>query len=174
MKAATENAAEISSWEQADRAMARLAAVSAELRTTRADIESEIASVHVMFQEPLERQKAEIAELEKALARFARKHKREFRAREEGGDTRSHEYAGAVMGFRQTPPSVRIENFPAAIKFLEKFEEGRFLRVVAEPDRQALADTLKDDADPVAEKLVLHGISLQKRDKFFCEVKEQK
>lgn len=165
---------EIGSWEEADRAMADLAAAEAARRTIQADIESEIASVHVMYQKPMDARRAEIAELQTALAKFAKAHKKEFRPREDGGETRSHEHAGVVMGFRLTAPAVRIENEPNAIKFLEEFAKGVFLRVKAEPDRQALADVLKDDSDPAVEKLAAHGITLQQKDKFFCEVKEQK
>lgn len=165
---------EIGSWEQAERAMASLAAAESSRRSVQAEIDSAIAAVHGRFQEILERESAGIADLEAALAKFAKKHKREFRPKDEGGETRSHEHAGVVMGFRKTTPAVRIENEPRAVDFLSGYQDGIYLRVKAEPDRQALAEILKDDADPATEKLAAHGITLQQKDKFFCEVKPAK
>lgn len=165
---------EITTWEEAERAMAELANVEASRKATQAEIDAEIASVHTTYQDAMNRYKATGAELQTALAKFAKKHKREFRARDEGGEVRSREHAGVVMGFRKTPPALRIENEPKAIDFLRRFANGTFLRVKTEPDRQGLADVLKDDSDPAVEKLAANGITLQQKDKFFCEVKEQK
>ncbi|HLI02762.1 MAG TPA: host-nuclease inhibitor Gam family protein [Terriglobia bacterium] len=161
---------EIHSWEEADRAMEALAKVSITRRATQAEIDAEIASVHETYRGRLSRLEEEIESLEAALAKFAKKRKSEFKPDSEGG--RSHEHAGVVLGFRLTPPAVRIENEPRAIDFLSRFEGGVYLRVKAEPDRQALAEALKDDSSPIVEKLAAHGITLQQKDKFFIEVKE--
>ena len=169
---ATEEAIKIGSWEEADRAMQELAAWESTRRGVQAQLDSEVAAIHAKYGKLLEEEKAEIAKLQAALAKFAKKHKKFFAEDAEGG--RSHEHAGVVMGFRLTTPAVRIEDFPKAMEFLEKFADGAYLRVFAEPDRHGLADVLKDDSDPAVEKLAAHGITLQQKDKFFCEVKEQK
>lgn len=165
---------QISTWEEAEAAMVRLAAAESARRGIQAEIDSEISAVHEQYREAMERQKTEAAELQASLAKFAKKHKRDFRAREEGGEVRSREHAGVVMGFRRTPPALRIEDEPKAVEFLRRFEGGAYLRVRTEPDRQGLADVLKDDSDAAVEKLAANGITLQQKDRFFCEVKEQK
>jgi phage host-nuclease inhibitor protein Gam len=158
----------IETWEEANRAMEALARASSVRNATLAEVEAEIASVYESYGGKLSRLDDEITVLQSALAKFAKKHKREFQPSEGG---RSHEHAGVAIGFRLTPPSVRIENEERALDFLSRFEGGVYLRVKAEPDRQALAEALKDDSSAVAKKLACHGITLQQKDKFFIEVR---
>ncbi len=165
---------EIGTWEEAERVMEELAQEESERRMIQANIDAGVAAVHAKFGSRMEEENARIGELEAALARFGKKHKKEFRPKEEGGETRSYEHAGVVMGFRKTTPAVRIENEPKAVDFLATHDGGRYVRTRTEPDRQGLAEALKDDSDPFVEKLAAHGITLQQKDKFFCEVKEQK
>lgn len=165
---------QIGGWESAERAMAALAVAENELRLLNAQEAQAMAAVAARFEQRLQAARADSEALRKALKKFGSKHKRDFRAREEGGDTRSHEHAGVVMGYRTTPPQVRIEHEEKAVNWLAEFEGGIYVRTRAEPDRQALAEFLKDDSDPAVEKMAAHGITLQQKDKFFVEVKEPK
>lgn len=161
----------ISNWEEADKAMASLAAAEALRRSIQAEIDSEIAAVHETYKDELARQSAAATKLQAALAKFAKKRKKEFRADSEGG--RSHEHAGVMMGFRKTPPRVVIKHAEQAVEWLrQKFP--LFVRPKYEANREALLEELKRPESILRDRFAGHGISLDSNDKFFCEVKEQK
>lgn len=164
---------EIGSWEDAERAMAELAAAESSRRGVQAEIDSEIAAVHEQYREALEQRKKETAGLQAALSKFAKKHKRDLRARGDGGEVRSREHAGVMMGFRRTPPRVVIKHAEQAVAWLrQKFP--LFVRTKYEPNREALLEELKRPESTLRDKFAGHGILLDSSDKFFCEVKEQK
>lgn len=173
MKTVASDKFEVANWAEAQGAMARLASAEGSRREIQADIESEIASVHEGYHDRLTSAKAAIDGLQKALAKFAKKHKKEFRAREDGGDTRSFEHAGVVMGFRKTPARVEIKKIEQATQWLrQKFP--LFIRTKYEPNREALLEELKRPESTLRDRLAGHGIAIDSDDKFFCEVKEQK
>ncbi len=165
----------IASWEDVDRAMERVARLDAELRIERANADAMIQRIEQQYQDFAREREAERADLELALRKFASAHKKEFAPREQGGDTRSYEHAGVVMGYRAKPPEVRIENEEYALEWLRTFDDGIYVRVKLEANRQAIREALSNDADErTIERMAAHGITLQQRDKFFLEVRNDR
>lgn len=113
------------------------------------------------------------AEIEKALKKFAAAHKAEFKPREQGGDVRSYDHAGVTLGFRRTPPAVRIEDEEQAITYLCQYYREDYVRTQFTPDREALKVALQDGNERLIEALAAHGITLKQVDKFFVEVLEK-
>jgi phage host-nuclease inhibitor protein Gam len=162
----------IARWEDVDRAMEQVARLDAELRVERANADALIRRIEQQYQDFAREREAERADLELALRKFASVHKKEFAPREQGGDTRSYEHAGVVMGYRAKPPEVRIENEEYALEWLRTFDDGIYVRVKLEANRQAIREALSNDADErTIERMAAHGITLQQRDKFFLEVR---
>jgi|SRR5579884_344486 len=165
----------IATWEDVDRAMERVARLDAELRIERANADAMIQRIEQQYQDFAREREAERADLELALRKFASAHKKEFAPREAGGDRRSYEHAGVVMGYRAKPSEVRIENEEYALEWLRTFDDGIYVRVKLEANRQAIREALSNDADErTIERMAAHGITLQQRDKFFLEVRNDR
>lgn len=164
---------EIRDWKDCDRAMTRLGQIVAELGVERANADALIQRTEEAYLNYASGLDEERESLEKSLRKFAGGHKKEFRARDEGGDTRSYAHGGVEIGFRRTPPQVRIEDEESAVEWLRKREFGvDFVRTRVEPNREALREALSCDSDPIVEKMAAHGITLQSKDKFFVECEE--
>lgn len=163
----------IRTWMQADAALRNYAKQATELAEQQAALETELARVRATFERHTELTTAELAETEAALKKFAQGHKNEFKP-SPAGDGRSYEHAGAVLGFRQTPGRVEIRNEEKTIEWLRDCRNGRFVRLVHQPNREALLEALRDGSDQrLIETLAAHGIRFKQKDKFFLEVAKE-
>lgn len=161
----------IRTWMQADAALRAYARQATELAEHQAALERELSRVRATFERHTELVTAELAETEAALKKFAQGHKSEFKP-SPAGDGRSYEHAGVVLGFRQSPGRVEIRNEEKTVEWLRDCRNGRFVRLIHQPNRDALLEALRDGSDQrLIETLAAHGITFQQKDKFFLEVK---
>jgi len=163
----------INNWEEADRALAKFAQVEATLASAAALHQTLAQELQANYDRLTRVDLEKHALLEKALKKFAVSRKNEFMPAP-NGDGRSYEYAGAVLGFRQSPGRVEIRNEEKTIEWLRDIRNGKFIRVLHEPNREALLEALRDGSDErLVEVLAAHGITFQQKDRFFLEVKNE-
>jgi len=160
---------ELKTWPQAETLMARFAEGECELEKLIVARDEAIRAAWADYAARAKRHLERRDEIVKALKKFATAHKAEFKPREQGGDVRSYEHAGVTLGFRRTPPAVRIDDEEAAVTYLCQYYE-EYVRTQLEPNREALKTALQDGNERLVEALAAHGITLKQVDKFFAEV----
>lgn len=173
----------IKDWDEARLAMRNLADLEAELRATQALLDAAVANASARFAGTVSALQSEIGAEASALKKFATAHKSEFKARAEGGDTRSFEHANVTIGFRKGRPAVKVKNEESAIEWLKSTFGGFFLRMKPEIDKDAIHGAIKACPEFIEPRKTpeqmewmfgQRGITLTKpKDKFFCDVKEQ-
>jgi phage host-nuclease inhibitor protein Gam len=166
---------EIKTWEEADRWLQHFVTRKARLNNCEARRDEELAALRNRHQYQIDLASQEVSDVEAALKKFAAAHKAEFQAAP-NGDGRSYEHAGAVLGFRQSPGRVEIRNEEKTIEWLRDCRNGRFVRLVHEPNREALLQALRPSPDGdqrLIESLAAHGITFQQKDKFFLELNKE-
>ncbi len=120
----------------------------------------------------VERYSARCEVLQEALQGFALAKKTEFHP-DPAGPGRSRTVHGVTIGFRLSPPSVRIENVREAARWLYGKLGAPFVRVAVEPDREALKKAFENGDARLRRRLVSRGISLARDDRFFIEVRNR-
>ncbi len=155
-----------------DGAMEKYAELCAERAELAASLERAKAEIVSRYGGQSSRLGAEIAAQETMPLDYAKRYKAEFKPRQAGGNVRSYEHGCVAVGFRLDPPKVRIEDEPAAIEWLQRFDDGAYIRVKVEPNREAIREALANDADErTVERMAAHGITLQQKDRAFVEYK---
>jgi len=161
---------EVSTWPEAESLMAHFAQVECDLEKLGAANLQAMQAQHERYAAQVKPYLEKRQELEKALKKFAGAHKAEFKPREQGGDVRSYDHAGVTLGFRRTPPAVRIEDEEQAITYLCQYYGEEYIRTQFSPDREKLKGALQDGNERLIEALAAHGITLKQMDKFFVEL----
>jgi phage host-nuclease inhibitor protein Gam len=167
---------EVSTWPDAEILLLAFAEEQAALDRTQARLDAALARAREAHAEALRQAEESLAQTSAALKRFAAAHRREFRAKEEGGEGRVREIHGVLYGYRLAPPKVRIpkKKLEAAMAWLEEFGEDTYVRRDPELARDRLraelmaAEAAKDT--PFLEKLAGHGITLEQDEDFVLEV----
>lgn len=162
---------QIKTWQEAERAMEQWGRSSCALEEAQARLETELQAVRERHADALGDLEAELIILADDLRGFAKVQKAEFKPREAGGDVRSYEHAGVVLGYQRTPPFVRIRDEEKALKWLASEPWlKQFIRLRQEANREALRAKLSEGDQRLVERLAAHGITLDQKDKFFLEV----
>jgi phage host-nuclease inhibitor protein Gam len=161
---------ELKTWEQTDGRMQIFAETSAQLAEIQAKLDAEIVALRKRYAEAFRVVELSLNASAAALKKFAQGHKSEFKP-SPAGDGRSYEHAGVTVGFRQSPGRVEIRNEDKTIEWLRDCRNGKFVRLIHQPNRDALLEVLRDGSDQrLVETLAAHGITFQQKDKFFLEV----
>lgn len=184
MKKVTSDELRVTNWEEAVLTMRNIADMHAELQATQASLDAAVAKASARFATAVAALQSDIGGEIKALQKFAKAHKSEFKPRTEGGDTRSFEHANVTIGFRKGRASVKVKNEESAVGWLKSTFGGFFLRMKPEIDKDAIHGAIKEcpefiEPHKTPEQMewmfAQIGITLTKpKDKFFCDVKEQK
>lgn len=159
----------IETREEAARAMAEYGQLTWEARKLEAEEEKTLQRVHETYARRKGDGESRRQELERALENFARARKREFQP-VPGGPGRAFSANGVSIGFRLTPPAVRMRDEASALAWFAGSRLDCFLRVTYTPDREALKRGLSNGNGRLIETLAAHGITLARREKFFVEL----
>ncbi len=161
----------IDTWEEAERGMAEYGRLWREARKFAASEEEAVERVRADYAQRRGGGEAKRKKLERSLQHFARARKRQFQPAPQGPG-RSFSSNGVRIGFRLTPPAVRISSQAATVQWLVEAHLEGFLRITRQPDREALKSALSN-GDPaerdLVERLAAHGIRLEQSNKFFIE-----
>ena len=162
---------ELYSWNGVEDALTDYAAAKNEIAKADALLAEALLLAKMARQQQVKGFEADCVELAQALKKFAQAHKAEFKAAP-SGDGRSFEHAGVMLGFRQSPGRVEIRKEEEAIEWLRDYQNAKFVRVVHEPNRELLLETLRapDTPERLVETMAAHGIKFEQPDKFFLEV----
>ncbi len=166
----------VTTWSDAELLLAAFAEERAAWERARAEEEAELAQVRARHAPGLQQREAEIEETAGALKQFAKMHRREFVAKEEGGEGRVREIHGVEFGYRLAPPHVRIpkKKIEEALAWLEEFGGDTYVRRAPEIARDRLKADLVDaqarhDA-AFLQKFAAHHITLEQDEDFVLEV----
>ncbi len=162
----------VETWEQAARLMEAYAKAERELCQAEMSREAELECTRRRYAGKVERYSARCEVLQEALQRFALAKKTDFRP-DPAGPGRSRMVHGVTIGFRLSPPSVRIENVREAARWLYGKLGAPFVRVAVSPDREALKKAFENGDARLRRRLVARGISLARDDRFFIEVRQE-
>ncbi len=158
-------------WDEVNATMERYALAAARLAEEQGNLELELTVARDKYNTSLKLYQSQMETLEAELKAFALSHKAEFKPRDKGGDVRSYEHANISIGFRRSPPSVRIEGGEEkAAEWLREAYGQDYVSIEITPDRKALKKVLEDGDVRTRNAMAGHGISLPAgKDKFFCE-----
>jgi len=162
-------AIEPKTWPEAETLMSQFAETQVEITKIKALWEESLLSVARDYGKRVKSYEEKRADLEKALKKFAAGHKAEFKPMPIG-DGRSYEHAGVTLGFRRTPPAVRIEDEETAVTYLCQYYKDEYVHTQFAPNREALKSALQNGNERLVEALAAHGITLKQVDKFFVEM----
>ena len=160
---------EIKTWKAADDVLEAYAQTAQRLKKAEARRDLEIAKLRENWATEITGLEEELAAATKALKQFAGKNKEEFKPMPMG-DGRSYIHAGVEMGFRRTPPAVRIEDEEKAVTYLYQYYQDEYVRTRFEPDREKIKAALIDGYERLIEALAAHGITLKQKDQFFLKL----
>lgn len=122
---------------EAQEGIAEIGEAISEIEKIEADCDNRIAAITAAAEVKIATHMARLEKIGLGLKHFADKN----RERLTGGERKSVEYPTGVIGWRQSPPSVRLTNEEKAIAAAEDLGFLEFIRVKEEFNKQAaLAD----------------------------------
>jgi phage host-nuclease inhibitor protein Gam len=162
--------AELTSWSEVDRALARLCRLDYDRQQALSQMNAELAAVKLRFNDALEGVAREDAALREALEQFAREHEEQF------SPQKTIERLHGVLSFRTTPPAVKVLRRPWPDE--ERIERVRAalgadcIRVRKEIARDAILS--KAAAGQIRpEQLAEVGLRIGRREVFDLELKKE-
>jgi len=162
-------------WNDAEILLVAFAQEQAAVRRIETDLERDLARVVQNYAEKLQKAEASRDETAAALRKFAQAHRREFVAKEEGGEGRVREIHGVLYGYRLAPPKVRIpkKRIDEAMAWLEEFGGDTYVRRPPEIARDRLKADLVDaqarQDKATLERFAAHHITLEQDEDFVLE-----
>lgn len=154
--------------EDAEVLMGELHACAIQLGQRKLAMEEQIQRIRAAYEIELTACAEELARMETDLESWARLHPEVFPA-----GRRSIEMIHGVLGFRETPPSIRLRKGVKedhVIDLLATNGLGGYVRTVKEIDRSSL---LADREAIGEEKLAALGLRVAQDDKFYVELKNE-
>ncbi len=161
----------LTTWSEADGALARLCRLDHDRRRALAEMNAELAAVKLRFNAPLEELAAEDALLRVALEQFARARRQEF------SPQKTIERLHGVLSFRSTPPAVKVLRRPwtddERIERVRAALGGDCIRVREEIARDAILSRAAAGLIRPGQ-LAEAGLRIGRREAFELELKSEK
>lgn len=160
---------QVTSYDDADAAMLKLAECETHLQKLEAEMNEQIQIVRDEYEKSTHVLRAVKASVEKELERFAISNKGDFEK------TRSRDLVHGVIGFRNTPPKVALLNrkykWETVLELLARVRWGKdFIRTKEEVSKeQLLASYAAKEIDD--QKLAAVGIKVDSSEEFFTKIK---
>ena len=147
----------IKNWEDADLALNCIGLIQNRRQTREADARAKIEAIKSSLQEMIGPDQEKEKSVVKALEKFVKANQKDLQGR-------SLKLAWGTVGFRLTPPKLKVRNVSTTLAKLRELggKFKRFIRVKEELDKDAL-EVLGDD------DLKALGVTRAQADRFFAE-----
>jgi len=154
----------IGSWEDAEKALARIAECQRMVTMNKASEEKEIAVSRARTLADNKPYQDEIGKHEKLLAAFVKEHKKDFEP------LKSKELPSGVVGFELDKPGLKYpKDLSKVVEKLRALKMDEYIRVIEEPKKDILL--AHRDRLPLSEL----GLEIKtQKDHFFYSLKEEK